>query len=169
MWKASGGSSACRQTDRINRRWDGTTRRNYSSTSPRKVPALIWVLWVSGDEHPVWAGLLRNVHTCRDMHVTASQEIDTVSLEFKYAADTDRIMIQSWWFLCSRVFLKNVFWGLNICLIRCTVECGDWSLSKLSAASSLWNLSSSSALLWVYCSFGCGRVELHNFLNQQFR
>lgn len=43
--KASGESSACRRTDRINRRWDGTTRRNCSSTSPRKVLVLISVVF----------------------------------------------------------------------------------------------------------------------------
>lgn len=45
-----------------------------------------------------------------DMHVTASQEIDTVSLEFKYAADTDRIMMPKLMVsVLSGVLLKNVF------------------------------------------------------------
>lgn len=52
-WKALGGSSVCRRTGRINRRWDGTTRRNCSSTSPRKVLVLISV--VLSDEAKIYS------------------------------------------------------------------------------------------------------------------
>lgn len=49
MWRALAASLVCRRTDRINQRWDGTTRRNYSSMSLRKVLDVIWFLWVWGD------------------------------------------------------------------------------------------------------------------------
>lgn len=46
-WRALGANSVCRLTDRTNRLWDGTTRRNCSFTSPRKVLVPSWFLCLS--------------------------------------------------------------------------------------------------------------------------